>query len=105
MYALSDIAIIGGSFVNFGGHNPLEAVWYEKAVIIGEYHQSCIGTVEKLSAEQGIIISNEKKLYDDIILLYKDIDHRKELGRKAKKILLDNQEALNQHWDEIIKWL
>jgi 3-deoxy-D-manno-octulosonic-acid transferase len=105
VYALSDVAIIGGSFYKFGGHNPLEAVWYEKAVIIGEYHSSCIGSVEKLSAERGIIISNEIKLADDILMLYNNIEYRKLLGQMAKKILLDNQDAIEQHWEAIIKWL
>jgi len=105
MYALSDIAVICGSFINYGGHNPLEAVWYEKPVIMGEFFSSCAVTINKLLAEHGIVISNEERLYDDILKLYTDIDYRKELGQRAKKILLDNQDAINLHWDEIVKWI
>jgi len=105
MYALSDIAIIGGSFYNYGGHNPLEAVWYEKPVIMGEHYQSCAVTVNKLLAENGIIISNENRLYDDILKLHNDIEYRKDLGARAKKILLDNQDAISIHWDAITPWI
>lgn len=35
MYKIADIAFIGGSFNNTGGHNPLEAVIYSKPVISG----------------------------------------------------------------------
>lgn len=35
MYQVSDIAFIGGSFNNTGGHNPLEAAIYSKPVISG----------------------------------------------------------------------
>lgn len=35
MYSVADIAFIGGSFNNTGGHNPLEAVIYSKPVISG----------------------------------------------------------------------
>ena len=33
MYSVADIAFIGGSFNNTGGHNPLEAVIYSKPVV------------------------------------------------------------------------
>lgn len=105
VYALSDLSIIGGSFFNFGGHNPLEAVWYEKPVIIGPYHQSCIGTVEKLLSEKAIIISDPDKILNDILVLYKDIEKRIEIGKKAKEILLENQNSLDIHWDAISKWI
>ena len=35
MYNIADIAFIGGSFNNTGGHNPLEATIYSKPVISG----------------------------------------------------------------------
>jgi len=35
MYSVADIAFIGGSFNNTGGHNPLEAVIYSKPVVSG----------------------------------------------------------------------
>ena len=35
MYAICDFAFIGGSFNKTGGHNPLEAVVYDKPAITG----------------------------------------------------------------------
>jgi 3-deoxy-D-manno-octulosonic-acid transferase len=105
IYALSNIVVIGGSFFNFGGHNPLEAVWYEKPVIMGEYHQSCLGTVEKLLTEKAIIISNTEKLFNDILTLYQNTEQRIQIGIQAKKILLDNQFALENHWSAITKFI
>ena len=35
MYSICDIAFIGGSFNNTGGHNPLEAAIFEKPVVSG----------------------------------------------------------------------
>jgi hypothetical protein len=28
-----------------------------------------------------------------------------QIGQKAKQILLENQFALKNHWDEIVKWM
>ena len=105
IYALSDIAIIGGSFVDLGGHNPLEAIWYEKPVIIGNFYQSCIGTVEKFLSEKAIIVSNKDELFHDIYTLYQNNEHRIQIGKKAKTILLENKHALSNHWDEVAKWV
>lgn len=37
LYGVAEIAIIGGSFIDYGGHNPLEAVYQEIPVICGPY--------------------------------------------------------------------
>ena len=47
-YALSDIAIVGGSLVNIGGHNPIEAAIVGKPIIMGQYTQSCQLIVDQL---------------------------------------------------------
>lgn len=47
-YALADVAVVGGSFVNIGGHNPIEAVQLGVPVIMGAYTQSCQSIVDEL---------------------------------------------------------
>jgi 3-deoxy-D-manno-octulosonic-acid transferase len=38
LYAVADIVILGGSFVdNVGGHNPVEAAYFNKPIISGRY--------------------------------------------------------------------
>lgn len=48
-YALADVAFIGGSLVNIGGHNPIEAVAVGVPVLMGQYTQSCQTLVDKLA--------------------------------------------------------
>ena len=39
LYAVADIVILGGSFVdNVGGHNPIEAAYFNKPIISGKYY-------------------------------------------------------------------
>lgn len=38
IYNIADIAIIGGSFVPIGGHNPLEAAAFGCHIISGKYN-------------------------------------------------------------------
>lgn len=93
-YALSNIAIVGGSFFNFGGHNPLEPAFYGTAIIIGKFHQSCRDSVDRLLENNGITISDKKKLIDDITNLYNNVELREQLGANAKKTLKLNSDSL-----------
>jgi 3-deoxy-D-manno-octulosonic-acid transferase len=39
LYTIADIVILGGSFVdNVGGHNPIEAAYFNKPIISGKYY-------------------------------------------------------------------
>jgi len=100
-YAISDLAIIGGSFYDFGGHNPLEAAFYAKAIIIGEYHHSCRDSVAQLLDAGAIVVSNKDKLLADIIDLGNAVDKREQMGLRAKKVLTENNRTVDKYLDKI----
>ncbi len=105
-YAISDISIVGGSFCDFGGHNPLEPAFYSKPTIIGEYHSSCQDSVDKLSDNGAIIISKDDKLLSDLRFMIENYGSRKTLGEKANLTLNSHANALDinlQEFDKIHK--
>ncbi|MBI9031670.1 hypothetical protein JEZ13_06685 [bacterium] len=105
-YAISDISIVGGSFCDFGGHNPLEPAFYSKPTIIGEYHSSCQDSVDKLSDNGAIIISKDDKLLSDLRFMIENYGSRKTLGEKANLTLNIHANALDinlQEFDKIHK--
>lgn len=104
-YALGDIAIIGGSFYPFGGHNPLEAAYYSRIIIMGPNYTSCQGSVKRLRKANAIIISNPEKITSDIRNIIKSYDKYKPYGDRAKQVLQDNSESLPIHLDIINKYL
>ncbi|MCB5259436.1 MAG: glycosyltransferase N-terminal domain-containing protein [Candidatus Cloacimonetes bacterium] len=104
-YAISDLAVVGGSFYNFGGHNPLEPAFYGKAIIIGEYHASCKSSVNKLAQNKALVVSSIRTLQQDIIKLLKNDTMREEMGKRAKIVLTENAEALENHIKGIMKCL
>jgi 3-deoxy-D-manno-octulosonic-acid transferase len=103
-YAICDIAIIGGSFFAFGGHNPLEAAFYAKPIVIGEYHSSCKDSVKQLVAANGIVISDKDTLYSDVATLMDDRDICLKLGANAKQVLQANKSALDTQLAAICKY-
>jgi 3-deoxy-D-manno-octulosonic-acid transferase len=104
-YALSDIAIIGGSFYPFGGHNPLEAAFYALPIVIGPHHKSCHGSVSKLHEEEAIILSSAQELTSDLRLILSNYSIYKEMGIRAKQVLNDNSDSLLRHLSIIQKYL
>jgi len=104
-YAICDIAIVGGSFYDFGGHNPLEPAFYAKPIIIGTFHQSCRDSVRKLQSKQGVLVSDPLKLISDIEMLLANKDLRHETGLRAKAVLDANANALNVHFEYVAEHL
>ncbi|MGP4714571.1 MULTISPECIES: 3-deoxy-D-manno-octulosonic acid transferase [unclassified Psychrobacter] len=49
-YKLADVALVGGSLVDIGGHNPVEPASVGTPVLIGRYTQSCQSVVDKLAS-------------------------------------------------------
>jgi 3-deoxy-D-manno-octulosonic-acid transferase len=104
-YAICDIAIIGGSFFPFGGHNPLEAAYYGRPIIIGPYHYSCQNSVKVLKNYEAIILSSTETLTDDIRKIIADIDKYLQYGSRARQVLDDNGDSLIKHLNTINKYL
>ena len=104
-YAISDISIVGGSFCDFGGHNPLEPAFYSKPTIIGEYHSSCQDSVDKLSDNGAIIISKDEKLYSDLRFMIENYSSSKAIGKQANMTLNKHANALDINLNEFNKIL
>ncbi len=53
LYALADLAFVGGSLVPVGGHNLLEPARWGKPVLFGPYVESIADLAEELEAKRG----------------------------------------------------
>jgi 3-deoxy-D-manno-octulosonic-acid transferase len=104
-YALADVAIVGGSFFKFGGHNPLEPAFYSTPIIIGKYHTSCRDSVDRLKEHDGIIVSDRKKLIEDILKIAQDKIFAKQLGENARKTLQLNSDSLKMNLEILEKYI
>ena len=48
-YAKADVALVGGSLVDIGGHNPVEPASVATPILMGHYTQSCQSVVDALA--------------------------------------------------------
>jgi len=74
LYAVSDIVVLGGSFVdNVGGHNPVEAAYFNKPIISGKH------------------IFNQKALYNEVEgIIICDVDEIREKLKNVKNTFIKN---------------
>lgn len=104
-YCICDLALVGGSFYDFGGHNPLEPAFYGKAIVMGPYHGSCLESVQELVNHNAITICGKQEL---MYLIPKMIDNnfeRSAMGSRAREVIEMFQQSLHRHLEGMLKWI
>ncbi|BAC24436.1 kdtA [Wigglesworthia glossinidia endosymbiont of Glossina brevipalpis] len=95
-YKISDISFIGGSLLNYGGHNPLEAAINKLPIITGPYVKNFYEINMKLRKNNSLIIVNDKiSLISWITILLNNKDIRKDYGIRAFSVCKKNTGSLN----------
>lgn len=68
MYMISDSAVIGGTFINVGGHNVWESVQFAIPVFFGpDYHKQRESCTRILKAGVGFCVENANNLAEGLI--------------------------------------
>ena len=97
LYAISDVAFVGGSLVNCGGHNPLEPAAFSKPIIFGHDMSDFADISRKLLDAGGAVrVKNTKDLYNALVSLMGNDKKAMEMGRNALGVLTANKGAVEK---------
>lgn len=98
LYSMADIAFVGGSLVDHGGHNPLEPALHHIPIISGQYFFNFKIICEQLIAANGMIIcdSTAEALYLVVNNLLNNKTESQQIGENAYQVLKQNQGALDR---------
>ncbi|ETS31865.1 3-deoxy-D-manno-octulosonic-acid transferase [Photorhabdus khanii NC19] len=97
LYGIADLAFVGGSLVERGGHNPLEAAAHAIPVLMGPHTFNFKDICAKLDQANGLItVTDSQSLFTEINSLLTDEDYRLYYGRHAAEVLHENQGALQR---------
>ena len=96
-YSICDIAVVGGSFYNFGGHNPVEPANFGKPILMGPHHSSCVESVEALLQDEAILVVDKKELDDKLTFLLDNPLQREKMGESARKVISHFQDSLDKY--------
>lgn len=97
LYAIADIAFVGGSLVNFGGHNPLEPAIFAKPILFGIYMSDFPEISQMLLRAKGAVqVKNPKDLYHRVRDLLTDPAKGEIIGTHAFEVFQANQGAVEK---------
>lgn len=97
MLGIADIAYIGGSLIERGGHNPLEPAALGKPIIMGPSCYNFDDISEKLIESGGLeTVVDDIDLANLISHLISDSQRRITMGENALKVVNANQGTLNR---------
>jgi 3-deoxy-D-manno-octulosonic-acid transferase len=102
LYALSDIAYVGGSMVNAGGHNPLEPAAFSKPILFGP-DMSDFDEISRMLIEAGgaMRVSSADDVYHGAALLIGDNQKARNVGRAAFGVFGANKGAVDIVLEEV----
>lgn len=103
-YKLSDLVIMGGTFIgNVGGHNILEAIYFKKPVIVGKYMYNFIEIYEYM--KECVFNCKDKNGIAEVIkYAYENKEIRDSLSEKAYNLFIQNNGASKRTMDIIDKY-
>ena len=94
VYGIADVAFVGGSLVDRGGHNPLEPAQFGVPVIMGPHFQNFRTIVAAMQAQNGIrIVANPQELEQALIELLSDRPLAEAMGRRGQQVFEQQQGA------------
>jgi len=93
-YQLADLVFIGGSLIARGGHNPLEAICFAKAVQSGPHIFNFKDAYRQLQQQQAVaIVADSQALLSNCQRLLADASAREAQGQRAQHFFLQQQGA------------
>ena len=91
LYALADIAVVGGSFVPQGGQNPIEPAACGKPVLFGpDMHDFPDVAAWLLKAGGAIQAENERDLFTACDRMLSDPDEARVMGERARGVVAEH---------------
>ncbi len=103
LYALANVAYVGGSLVPHGGQNPLEPAQFGVPVVMGPSYENFRGIVDGMVREQAIRMVTERDVCDVLeSLLYGSGDS---MGRRGKTFAASMMGATGRTVDALVALL
>jgi len=106
LYAVSDVAFVGGSLVPTGGHNLLEPASMGVPSVFGP-HMSNFREIAELVLQYGagVQVDSSAGLLESCRALITSAELRRVLGLNGLKLMRDNGGATERHMEVIAKYL
>lgn len=97
LYAVADVALVGGSLIEHGGHNMLEPLALAKPTLSGPHYFNFLEIAEQLRAAGALdIVADTSELADAVAQLWNEPARVQAMCRAGQQVLERNQGALQR---------
>jgi 3-deoxy-D-manno-octulosonic-acid transferase len=104
VYAVADIAFVGGSLVLRGGHSPLEPAQFGVPVVMGPSYENFRDVVGKMRAANAICIVKDVDELEGVLLgMLKDRDAARAMGERGRQVFEAQQGATGRAVEAIVR--
>ena len=94
---VAPIALIGGSLIPHGGHNPIEAAQLDTAILYGPHMDNFVEITRELTAAKGaVLVADGRALTESLLGLFDDPDECRRLASAAKQVANGNRGVLDR---------
>jgi 3-deoxy-D-manno-octulosonic-acid transferase len=93
VYALADVAFVGGSLVPRGGHNILEPAHWGVATVVGPHTENFRDIVGIFRQADAVRVAQPEDLADVLLELLRNDEGRRGLGQRARKVVEEQMGA------------
>ncbi len=96
LYALADVAFVGGSLVPRGGHNIIEPAQHGVAIVTGNHTENFRDIVALFQSRDAVRIAGLAELPLTLMQLLADDTERRALGRRAEQTMRSQMGATSR---------
>jgi 3-deoxy-D-manno-octulosonic-acid transferase len=102
LYAVCDVAFIGGSMVRQGGHNPLEPAAFSKPVLFGS-DMSDFSLISRMLLDHGgaKMVESEQKLIKELEIILQSGQVQQHMGTQSFEVFSKNCGAVQRIIDNL----
>jgi len=97
IYEIADLVIVGRSFFDLYGSDPIEPAALGKCVLIGSSHSDFQQAMQLLQNAGGIQVVDSQELGEEVARLLQDDALRHKMGSRARACVNDQQGASKKH--------
>lgn len=95
LYSLADVAFVGGSITDRGGHNPLEAAIFGIPILMGPSQYNAAEISQRLIDAGALkVIHDGESLSESLLCWLQDETLRQQAGQQSADVINANQGAL-----------
>lgn len=104
VYAVADVAFVGGSLVPHGGQNLLEPAFYSKPIFFGPHMENFSQLADEFIHRRAARVVRNVEDVEEMLEMKGELD-LEEMGKRAKEVLSSLQGATERTFRVIEEWL